>query len=253
MSDSKFEDAIEKELANAGFEFEREPSIGGLRPDFLVKGPRGELVIVELKPWGPRAGNTARAIEQVRLYEKATGVDRAFLVLPDASKNFERKGVVSPEVLSASIESFFEQASPRRKRKIHRKQSNDRTVFAAMPFDRQYDDTYLIAMSYAAERINAACKRVDRSEFSGDIVEEIKRLINESVAVIVDLSDAKANVLYEAGYSHALKKPTVHVSSTPLEELPFDVRNWNTLKYSLGQTAKLREPLARRLRSVLDD
>jgi nucleoside 2-deoxyribosyltransferase len=82
-------------------------------------------------------------------------------------------------------------------------------------------------------------------------VEEIKRLINESVAVIIGLSEAKSNVLYEAGYSHALKKPTVHVSSTSLEKLLFDVRNWNTLKYSLGQTAKLREPLARRLRLVL--
>jgi len=251
MSDSDFEDAIAKELSNAGFDFEREPAIGGLRPDFLVKGPHGELVIVEAKLWDPRGGNTARAVEQVRLYAKATGVDRVFLVLPDLRKTFESKGVVSPEPLSSSLQSFFEQSGPRQQRTRLRQQSSDLTVFAAMPFDRQYDDTFLIAMSYAAERVDAACKRVDRAEFSGDIVEEIKRLINESVAVIVDLSEAKSNVLYEAGYSDALKKPTVHVSSTSLEELPFDVRNWNTLKYSLGQTAKLREPLARRLRSVL--
>jgi len=69
--------------------------------------------------------------------------------------------------------------------------------------------------------------------------------------VIVDLSEAKPNVLYEAGYAHALRKPVVHICSTPLSELPFDVRNWNTIAYRRGQTALLREPLARRLKAVM--
>lgn len=93
MSDSKFEELIERQLTSAGFEFQREPAIAGLSPDFLVKGPHGELVIVELKLWNPRGGNTARAIEQVKLYEKATGADRVFLVLPEASKNTDRRAM----------------------------------------------------------------------------------------------------------------------------------------------------------------
>jgi hypothetical protein len=40
-------------------------------------------------------------------------------------------------------------------------------------------------------------------EFQGSVVDEIQRLIRQSVAVIVDLSEAKPNVLYEAGYAHA--------------------------------------------------
>lgn len=93
---------------------------------------------------------------------------------------------------------------------------------------------------------------MDREEFAGDIVEEIKRLIKASKAVIADLSEGKPNVLYEAGFAHALGKPTVHICSTALTELPFDVRNWNTVAYTLGQTTKLREPLARRLKAVID-
>jgi hypothetical protein len=132
-----------------------------------------------------------------------------------------------------------------------RRKAARRMVFAAMPFSREYDDTYFIAMSHAAEQVGAECKRVDRKEFSGDIVEEIKRLIRSSAAVIVDLSEAKPNVLYEAGYAHALRKPVVHICSTPLSKLPFDVRNWNTIAYRRGQTALLREPLARRLKAVM--
>jgi hypothetical protein len=44
-----------------------------------------------------------------------------------------------------------------------------------MPFERAYDDTHFVAMSYAAAEVGAACERVDREEFSGDIIEEIKR------------------------------------------------------------------------------
>ena len=54
-------------------------------------------------------------------------------------------------------------------------------------------------------------------------VDEIQRLIRQSVGVIADLSEAKPNVLYEAGYAHALNKPCVHICSTSIEKLPFDV------------------------------
>ena len=65
--------------------------------------------------------------------------------------------------------------------------------------------------------------RVDRREFQGNVVEEIDRLIRKASAVIVDLSESKPNVLYEAGFAHALKKPCVHICSTPMDKLPFDV------------------------------
>jgi nucleoside 2-deoxyribosyltransferase len=111
---------------------------------------------------------------------------------------------------------------------------------------------YFVAMSFAAEQVGAACKRVDQTEFTGDIVQEIKRLISESVAVIVDLSEGRANVLYETGYAHALEKPTVHICSTDFSQLPFDVRNWNTIKYNRGQTTLLKQPLAERLGKVIE-
>jgi len=120
-----------------------------------------------------------------------------------------------------------------------------------MPFDPSYDDTFLVAMAHAAKTVNAACKRVDRTEFVGDIVEEIRRLIDASIAVIVDLSEGRPNVLYEAGYAHALGKPSVHISSTPLSDLPFDVRNWNTIPYTRGGTMILRGPLSTRLKAVV--
>lgn len=275
MTGKEFEDLIAGKLKDAGLGFERNPALGGVQPDFLVTGPHGQRVIIEAKIWGPRGGNTARALDQAERYKSATGADKVFVVLPELQRNFEGKGLVSADSLLRAMKSFFEEPVSlyRRMPRPHRRVRNimhaciinpptaggrsrphpseARSVFAAMPFDREYDDTYFVAMAYAAEQVDAACTRVDREEFLGDVVDKIKRLIKSSIAVIVDLSEAKPNVLYEAGYAHALDKPTVHICSTPLSALPFDVRNWNTLKYTRGQTSKLREPLSRRLEAVL--
>ena len=120
-----------------------------------------------------------------------------------------------------------------------------------MPFAPAFDDVFFVAKTHAAQEIGAVCKRVDQEDFSGDIVLEIKRLIQSSIAVVADLSGARPNVLYELGYAQGVPRPTVHITSTPTSELPFDVRNWNVLSYVAGQTHKLREPLKKRLQAVL--
>jgi hypothetical protein len=254
MNATKYENQLENLLRQAGIRYRRQPSIGGLRPDFLVAGPHGEKVVLEVKLWDPRGGNTARAVRQAELYRKATGADRALIVMPNLKRNYRREGVVRMEAVVPLLRKQLrlDRKGPRPTAgKKPRRKAASRTVFAAMPFAGEYDDTFLIAMSYAAQRAGAVCQRVDRREFSGDVVAEIERMIRGSSAVIVDLSEAKPNVLYEAGYAHALRKPVVHICSTPLAELPFDVRNWNTIPYRRGRTALLRKVLARRLKAVM--
>lgn len=251
MSEKQLVDSIAENLQEAGLIFEREPAIGGLRPDFIIYGPQDQAVIVETKAWDPRGGNTARAWDQAEAYKQATGADQVFLVVTELKKNFSNKGVVNVDGLVPALRDYFSKKGTPRTKTTLEQQSTERVIFAAMPFSRKYDDTYFVAMAYAAKEANASCKRIDNEEFTGDIVEELKRLIKQSIAVIADLSESKPNVLYEAGYAHALGKPTVHICSTPLPELPFDVRNWNTIEYQLGQTTALREPLARRLNALL--
>jgi hypothetical protein len=247
------EERVERVLRSLGLEYERNQSIAGLQPDFVVRGPKGKQAVIEVKTWEPE-GNTARAANQVKKYREVTASDFAAVVLPDLKRNLLSDGVVNEVGLQQLLQEWLSLQWVRYKRvgkRVKKVSPRDRIVFAAMPFDRKYDDTFLVAMSYAAKKINAACRRVDKTEFSGDIVEEIKRLIKASVAVIADLSESKPNVLYEAGFAHALGKPTVHICSTNLEQLPFDVRNWNAIQYEIGGTSALQGKLARRLRSVM--
>jgi nucleoside 2-deoxyribosyltransferase len=128
-----------------------------------------------------------------------------------------------------------------------------RTVFAAMPFAAEYEDVYFVAMVDAARAVGAACRRLDREDYAGDVVQKLTTLIGECDLVIADISEANPNVMYEVGYAHALDRPSVHICSSPLDELPFDVRNWNTLAYSKGRTHALRDDLIRRLTAVLGE
>ena len=124
-------------------------------------------------------------------------------------------------------------------------------IFAAMPFLEKYDDVFFVAMRYAADQLGAVCERIDTEEFTGDIIQEIKERIKTSAAVLGDLSGSNPNVLYEVGYAQGADIPTVHICSTPLSKLPFDVKPWNTIPYKIGQTHLLKDKLVTRLRAVL--
>lgn len=248
-SEKDIEETIAERLREAGLKFVTEKAIGGLAPDFIVHAPDGRQFIVEARHWD-FPGLTTEASRQAQFYQEAARVDGAFIVIPGLKRNLPGKGVVSVDglvpAIQAELQSTKTHAHPAETTKV------ERLIFAAMPFAPQYEDVFFVAMSYAAEQVGAVCDRVDRREFQGNVVEEIHRMIRKAAAVIVDLSDSKPNVLYEAGYAHALKKPCVHICSTPVDKLPFDVAQWKTTLYQPGQTHKLQKELTQRLKSILD-
>jgi hypothetical protein len=243
-----YEELIAEQLREAGIKFVTEKAIAGLAPDFIVYAPDGRQFIVEVKDWD-FPGLTTEASRQAQNYQDAVKADGAFIVIPSLKRNLPSKGVVTLDglipALQAELETTRTRSNPPEATDV------DKLVFAAMPFAPQYEDVFFVAMRYAAAQIGAVCTRVDRREFQGSVVDEIQRLIRESIAVFVDLSEAKPNVLYETGYAHALKKPCIHICSTSLEKLPFDVLQWKTTKYNPGQTHKLGKELAQRLKDAL--
>jgi hypothetical protein len=245
-----FTRSVAEKLQEAGFQFEAKVAIGGVRLDFVVQAPDGREIVVEAKAWEQSRGFRNRAIHQARSFKEILGADEAFVVVQGLERSRVSEGVVTLDrLVSALQEELDKREGPKKARAAIR--APEDTVFAAMPFDEAYNDTYFLAMSYAAESVGAVCERVDQKRYSGDIVEMIKSMIRECKAMIADLSEANPNVLYEVGYAHGLGKPTVHICATPLSELPFNVSQWNTLKYTFGNTWEFREDLASALKSAL--
>ena len=248
QNEKDLEKAIADRLREAGISFQTEQAMGGLAPDFIVTTPDGRQIIIESRDWD-FPGLTTEASRQAQNYQQAAKADAAFVVIPSLKRNSPSRGVVTLDglvpALEAEIDKGKSRTSPQEVTTI------EQIVFAAMPFAPHYEDVFFVAMRYAAEQNDAVCERVDRREFQGNVVDEIHLLIRKSVAVIVDLSEAKPNVLYEAGFAHALKKPCIHICSTATDKLPFDVAQWKTTQYSAGQTHKLAKELAQRLKAAL--
>jgi hypothetical protein len=244
-----FENQVASVLGESGLDFQQNAAIEGLSPDFAAVTPDGGRILIDLKTWEPTKTNLARAARQVKQSRAATGEKETYIVIKDLPKSRPKDGLLSLDDLPGAVkkvESAGERASD-----APAISKVERVVFAAMPFAGAYDDVYFVAMTHAAKSVNSVCKRVDREEFTGDIVEHIRDLIRGSIAVIADLSESKPNVLYEIGFAHALKLPTAHICSTDPAQLPFDVRNWNTILYTKGQTTQLQEPLSQRLKALL--
>jgi nucleoside 2-deoxyribosyltransferase len=85
----------------------------------------------------------------------------------------------------------------------------------------------------------------------GDAVAATREHLRTCRAVVADLSTGEPDVLYELGLAHALGKPTVQICRTAYQDLPFMVRNRETLLYQAGRTHLLGQQLAVYLRGVL--
>jgi len=126
------------------------------------------------------------------------------------------------------------------------------TIFASMPFDPSYDDVFHVAIESAARQIGGRAVRVDQLLHGDDAVRVTQREIRSCRAVIADLSTSEPDVLYELGLAHAWGKPTVQICRTSYDDMPFMVRNRETILYQSGRTHLLGQHLARYLQSLLD-
>jgi len=254
IATADFEEEVVEQLEALGVKWEQEPVINGLRPDFLVEFPNGRRAVIEVKGHdSPSLVEATQTRTQVARLGEATDADAALAVYRTIDEAIAGQGVVNPWGLGEALRRLAE-AAPRALRPspdMVETSSSGRTVFAVMPFSPDYGDVFWVAMREAAAAVGAACVRVDEVDYEGDVVEKIKAMITASEAVIADLSEARPNVLYEVGYAHALNRPSIHVCSTPLDELPMDVRNWNTIEYRKGETHLLRGRLEKRLKAIL--
>lgn len=127
----------------------------------------------------------------------------------------------------------------------------DFTVFAAMPFDPAFEDVYFVAICGAVEDVGGRAVRVDQTMHGGDAVAATQDQLRGCRAVVADLSAGEPDVLYELGLAHAMGKPCIQICGTAYQDLPFMVRNRETLLYEVGRTHLLRRRLAVYLRGVL--
>ena len=235
--------------------FSKDVTVGDMNADFYLQSPTGSTSVIQIKNWEPTHENQERARGLASLYKALSSTDNAYIVMPElpASDSDPEHGVIALDYVYEIPEGLLLESKERKPRLPTVQKAPQKIIFAAMPFARNYDDTFEVGIQGACLELGYKAVRVDHQEFSGDIVAEIKRLIKKSAAVVGDLSETRPNVLYEIGFAHATRRKVVQICSTATENIPFDVRNNKTILYEKGQTTKLKANLMKELRAILSE
>ena len=122
-------------------------------------------------------------------------------------------------------------------------------AFIAMPIvpgDPQYEDT-LDAIKEAAKRCGIHAERVDEPQSNERITDRILESIRKAEYVIVDLTDSRPNVFYEAGYAQGLKKTPIYIAKEGTR-LEFDLKDYPIIFFR--GMKELKDNLEKRLRGL---
>jgi nucleoside 2-deoxyribosyltransferase len=122
------------------------------------------------------------------------------------------------------------------------------------PFAAPHGDYFEKIFKPAIEKTGLKPVRADADIFgTGKIIDQIWRGINNAKVLVAELTTRNANVLYELGLAHALKKPVVLVSSNQAD-VPFDLHHIRVIYYDVTDPfwgTKLIDKVAENILSAL--
>jgi hypothetical protein len=130
------------------------------------------------------------------------------------------------------------------------------TCFVMQPFATPHGDYYEKIFKPAIEKTGLRPIRADADIFgTGKIIDQIWRGINSAKVLVAELTTRNANVLYELGIAHALRKPVVLVSSNQ-PDVPFDLKHIRVIYYDVTDPfwgTKLIEKVAENIISAINN
>ncbi|WP_316828611.1 hypothetical protein [Pedobacter miscanthi] len=128
------------------------------------------------------------------------------------------------------------------------------SCFVMMPFAPPLGDYYSKIYEPAIRKAGLTPIRADNEIFgTGKIIDQIWSGITSAKVLIAELTSRNANVFYELGLAHALKKPVVLVSSNQ-EDVPFDLKHIRVIYYDMHDPFwgnKLIEKVAENILSAI--
>lgn len=126
-------------------------------------------------------------------------------------------------------------------------------VFVAMWFNPEMDPAFFDGIAPGIRNAGYEPLRLDKSEFTGNIDDEIIAKLRESRLVVADFSSERdkprGGVYFEAGFGLALGVPVIWCCrKKDLDHIHFDVRQFNFIVWENPE--ELRDRLEKRIRAV---
>ena len=106
----------------------------------------------------------------------------------------------------------------------------------------------LEAIKSGAKECSITAERIDDDERNERITDRILEAIRKAQFVIVDLTNERPNVYFEAGYAHALGKVPIYVARAGTHR-HFDIQDYPIIMFR--NMKELREGIAKRLMALI--
>jgi hypothetical protein len=130
------------------------------------------------------------------------------------------------------------------------------TCFVMQPFASPHGDYFATIYEPAIVKAGLKAVRADDEIFgTGKIIDQIWTGINSARVLVAEMTTRNANVFYELGLAHALRKPVILVSSNK-QDVPFDIGHVRVIYYDVNDPFwgnKLIEKVAENILQALKD
>lgn len=126
-------------------------------------------------------------------------------------------------------------------------------VFLIAPFDAS-SSRLQDSITRNLEKVGIRVLRLDKVVEIGDrITDNIITALELADIVIVDVSRQNPNVMYELGYAHALRKPTLIIADkSEMDKLPIDLRGYFIQLYDKSNFTDFNERLLRSISVIVE-
>ena len=101
-----------------------------------------------------------------------------------------------------------------------------------MPFLEEFDSVYEDLICPALEDAGYQVTRADEISNQQAVMKDVVTSIAESDLIVADLTSNNPNVFYELGVAHGLRRDVI-LMTQEIESLPFDLRSYRVVEYSL--------------------
>ena len=103
-------------------------------------------------------------------------------------------------------------------------------VFIISPFGEPFDGYYREVIRPALDAAGHSVLRADDIFALGTVMTAVYQSIAESDLIIADTTGVNANVFYELGIAHSLRKPVIIMTQSS-DTVPFDIRHLRNIVY----------------------
>ena len=128
------------------------------------------------------------------------------------------------------------------------------SAFVVMQFTSPFNELYDEVIDPVCHSVGIKAYRASDIYRPGVILQDITQGLTESNLVIAEITPENANVFYELGYAHALKKPVILLAERGTG-LPFDISGYRVIFYddAIRGKSSLESDLRRHLSSIFNE